>query len=123
MRRSVGAGSRNSRRRCNHRAERMDNRVFWNERYRSLPSLGSGPGSRAYAAWIKRRLIDATIARHNVRSILDIGCGDLHWFPRQPHADVAYTGVDISEVVVEQNRAKLPNAEFLVHDIAVQPLG
>ena len=99
----------------------MDDRSFWNERYRSLPSLGSGPGSRAYSAWLKRRLIERYIAEHGVRSILDIGCGDLFWFPAAC-AGIAYTGVDISDVVIANNRARLPNCEFLLHDVAAAPL-
>jgi SAM-dependent methyltransferase len=100
----------------------MDNRTFWNERYESLPGLGSGPGSRAYAAWLKQRLIEATIAQHGVRSVLDIGCGDMYWMPAQPGAGVAYTGVDISDVIVARNRERFPRAEFVLHDIVAAPL-
>lgn len=100
----------------------MDNRKFWNERYESLPSLGSGPGSRAYAAWLKQRLIQATIAQRGVRSVLDIGCGDMYWMPAQPGAGVSYAGVDISDVIVARNRERYPHAEFVLHDIVAAPL-
>jgi len=100
----------------------MDNRKFWNERYQSLPALGSGPGSRAYAAWLKRRLIESIVAERNIRSILDIGCGDMYWMPADSLAGVAYTGVDISDLIVQQNRLRFPDAEFLLHDIAAAPL-
>jgi SAM-dependent methyltransferase len=100
----------------------MDNRKFWNERYNSLPALGSGPGSRAYAAWIKRRLIADWVAARGVRSILDLGCGDMYWMAGVPMDGVAYTGVDISDVIVARNRAQLPQFEFLLHDIAAAPL-
>ena len=101
----------------------MDNRKFWNERYHSLPSLGSGPGSRAYAAWIKRRLITEHVATRGVRSILDLGCGDMYWMAEVPIGGVTYTGVDISDVIVDRNRARLPQFEFLLHDFAAAPLG
>jgi SAM-dependent methyltransferase len=101
----------------------MDNRKFWNERYNSLPSLGSGPGSRAYAAWIKRRLIADYVAARGVCSILDLGCGDMYWMAEVPMGGVTYTGVDISDVIVERNRARLPQFEFLLHDFAAAPLG
>jgi len=100
----------------------MDNRNFWNERYRRLPELGSGPGSRAYAAWIKQRLIREVIARHRIRSILDIGCGDLCWLREDLIESVAYSGCDISEVIVERNRARFPQLDFRLHDVAAAPL-
>jgi SAM-dependent methyltransferase len=100
----------------------MDNRKFWNERYESLPELGSGPGSRAYAAWFKQRLTEEAIANCGVRSVLDIGCGDLYWFPAAQNAGVAYMGVDISDVIVARNRARFPQLQFLLHDVANTPL-
>jgi SAM-dependent methyltransferase len=99
----------------------MDNRRFWNERYESLPALGSGPGSRAHSAWIKRRLIERYIAERGVRSILDFGCGDMFWFPATA-SGIAYTGVDISDVIIASNRQRLPHCEFLHHDIAAAAL-
>lgn len=100
----------------------MDNQKFWNERYCSLPDLGSGPGSRAYAAWVKQRLIAETVAKRNIRSILDIGCGDLCWLQAVPLERVTYTGVDISNVIVARNRANFPQYRFLLHDVANAPL-
>ena len=100
----------------------MDNQKFWNERYQRLPQLGSGPGSRAYAAWIKQRLIRDVVAKHRIRSILDIGCGDLCWLQEDLIESVAYCGCDISDVIVEKNRARFPHLQFLLHDIAAAPL-
>jgi SAM-dependent methyltransferase len=100
----------------------MDNQNFWNERYRRLPELGSGPGSRAYAAWIKQRLIRDVVAKHRIRSILDIGCGDLCWLREDLIEGVAYCGCDISDVIVERNRARFPQLDFLLHDVASAPL-
>jgi SAM-dependent methyltransferase len=96
----------------------MDNQRFWNERYQRLPELGSGPGSRAYGAWIKRRLIREVVAKYQIRSILDIGCGDLCWLQEDLISEVAYCGCDISKVIVERNRARFPQLQFLLHDVA-----
>jgi SAM-dependent methyltransferase len=101
----------------------MDNKTFWNERYRNLPVLGSGPGSRAHSAWLKRRLLQSVIADHGIRSILDIGCGDMFWLGEMSMDDIAYTGVDISDVIVAKNREKFPRFEFVQHDVATSPLG
>jgi SAM-dependent methyltransferase len=96
----------------------MDNQRFWNERYERMPELGSGPGSRAYGAWVKRRLIRKIVADHQTRSILDIGCGDLCWLEDDLVAKIAYCGCDISKVVIERNQARFPQLQFLHHDVA-----
>jgi trans-aconitate methyltransferase len=99
----------------------LDNQKFWNERYVTLPELGSGPGSRGYAAWFKQRLIEDALATKQYRSLLDIGCGDLCWLRKGALGDVAYTGLDISDVVVKKNKEQFPEYKFLVHDIAESP--
>ena len=86
----------------------MDNQAFWNERYRRLPWLGSGPGSRGLAQQYKADLVRVALAR-NIHSILDIGCGDLCWLRTkglsvEDLAGVGYMGVDISDVVIARNR-------------------
>ncbi len=97
--------------------ENFDNREFWNERYAQFPELGSGAGSRGYSAWFKRELM-GRIVRHNaIGSIVDIGCGDLCWLQDDLLADLDYTGVDISEYIVQQNQQRFPQSRFLVHDI------
>ncbi len=100
----------------------MDNRYFWNERYVKQPELGSGPGSRGYAAWYKQELIRAVLRLNPVRSILDLGCGDLCWLASDLLKDVNYTGVDISDVIVAKNRQAFPSLRFISHDLSVESL-
>ena len=57
----------------------MDNRSFWDKRYSVAPQLGSGRGSRGYAAVRKNELVRRAIREHKITSILDVGCGDLCW--------------------------------------------
>jgi SAM-dependent methyltransferase len=100
----------------------MDNGSFWDMRYNVFPVLGSGPGSRAYAAWIKQKLIRETIATQKIRSILDIGCGDLCWLQAVPLDTVTYLGTDISHVIIERNKINFPQCQFLHHDITQNPV-
>lgn len=89
----------------------FDNQRFWNERYRTNMELGSGIGSRGELLVRKRALLQAIIDEGPPGSILDIGCGDLE-IVRGLRYDGAYTGVDISDVVVERNRALVPHWTF-----------
>jgi SAM-dependent methyltransferase len=95
----------------------------WDALWRSNRSdvLSRGPSARARLR-VMRRLLE----RHarGARSLADVGCGTglllqeaaaLGWFDR-------LTGVDISEVPLQDARAALPRAEFRVHDICAAPL-
>ena len=102
----------------------MDNRGFWNHRYQTLPELGSGPGSRGYAAAGKNQLIKRTITEHGIRSILDVGCGDLCWLDDEIIHASHYIGLDVADVVIEANARRHhgnPSVEFLIHDISKSP--
>ncbi len=47
----------------------MDNRSFWDKRYSVAPQLGSGRGSRGYAAIRKNELVRRAIREHKITSI------------------------------------------------------
>lgn len=105
----------------------MDNKAFWDDRYARESWLGSGPGSRGIAAHYKADLLRRAIAANRIRSVVDIGCGDLCWLSTGDGypgwmSGVDYVGADISGVVVARNAEACPQARFLVHDIAQAPL-
>lgn len=75
---------------------------YWEERYR----LGgeSGEGSRGASAEYKASVINRFITQHGVRSLIEFGCGDgvqLAMFNT-----AAYTGVDVSQTVIQQCRKR-----------------
>ena len=105
----------------------MENRKFWNDRYRALPWLGSGRGSRGIAQHYKAEVLRDVLRKNRITSIVDIGCGDLCWLrthrlTAQDLCGIRYLGLDISEVVVETNRHDFPGLEFEVHDLSRDPL-
>ena len=100
-----------------------DNAVFWDRRYRDLPALGSGPGSRGYAVFVKRRIVRDVIRRYAPATVLDVGCGDMSLVDENLFAGIAYVGVDISSVIVERNALRFPGYTFVLRDIAGEPLG
>jgi hypothetical protein len=100
----------------------MDNRAFWNDRYATLPVLGSGPGSRGWVADYKRWLVGELIAARRPRTLVDIGCGDLCWLDEGILSQVAYLGVDIADRAVEMGRERFPTATFRRHDVVATPI-
>src|SRR5256885_14898964 len=95
----------------------MDNAQFWDERYRLFPQLGSGPGSRGYAALYKNALVKRTIVQYDVISIADFGCGDLCWIDPDILKARSYVGLDISTTAIERARAAYPLLQFAVYDV------
>jgi SAM-dependent methyltransferase len=77
------------------------------------------PGARH-----RRRHVYALLDRIRFSTLLDVGCGDaaLLRMLRERFPKVRYSGVDLSAVVVEQNRAALPDMDFSVCNVAVDPL-
>jgi 2-polyprenyl-3-methyl-5-hydroxy-6-metoxy-1,4-benzoquinol methylase/tetratricopeptide (TPR) repeat protein len=93
------------------RCRRFNNRLFWDFRYAHDPVLGSGYGSRGAVLNYKRELVRSFVDQLKPKSVLDIGCGDCEVGAELP--DELYTGIDISPVAVEQNRARLPHRRFV----------
>ncbi|MBP9534951.1 MAG: class I SAM-dependent methyltransferase [Pseudoxanthomonas sp.] len=105
----------------------MDNKSFWDERYTQEPWLGSGAGSRGVAAHYKAEMLRRLIAANPVRSVLDVGCGDMCWLVASGSYPgwmdgVAYTGLDISRVIVDKSAKAFPQCRFLHHDITAVPV-
>jgi SAM-dependent methyltransferase len=77
---------------------------YWDDRYQGGRS--SGVGSEGDEAEWKRALIEFVIETYEIESILDLGCGDGQlMFPiLKERQDLKYTGVDISEFIINKNR-------------------
>ena len=90
--------------------ENFDNELFWNYRYKTNPSLGSGTGSRGKLANYKLDYL-RLLGIEKDESVLDIGCGDLEIVK---HLDIRnYIGVDISEEALKIASVKYPKHMFL----------
>ena len=68
-------------------------------------SSRSGLGSELAATGRLRAALPSFLARHNVRSLLDVPCGDFGWLSRVD-LSIPYTGADIVPSLVEENERR-----------------
>jgi hypothetical protein len=66
--------------------------AYWERHYRS--GGDSGPGSRGVLARYKAGFVNDFVARHDVRSVIELGCGDGAQLALSEYP--AYTGLDVS---------------------------
>jgi len=77
----------------------------------------SGVGSELKSTKRLRQELSFLFLKYKINSILDVPCGDFNWFSQMDLSDMKYVGGDIVEKLVESNRIKYPNFEFLHIDI------
>jgi hypothetical protein len=82
----------------------------------------AGEGSDAAATRTVRERLPALLRQWDVRSILDLPCGDSAWLASVPLGDVRYVGGDIVEDIIARNRSSAPTARFEVLDITKDDL-
>ncbi len=86
---------------------------------------GSGPGSGAYFTIEYRAFLQRFMALNNVRSMVDIGCGDWQFSRFLDLEGVNYIGFDVVQFIVERNRARYSGNnirfEVMPDDVAMLP--
>lgn len=98
-----------------NRARFPGSAAYWNERYRRGGASGSGSSGRLRT--FKQKILNAFVAEHNIRSVIEFGCGDgsqleLASYPR-------YVGLDVSPEAVRrciQSYARDQTKSFFVYD-------
>jgi SAM-dependent methyltransferase len=104
--------------------------IFFNEIYaRNVwggigGQMFSGTGSQGEAATEYVNAVCGFARSHNVRTIVDIGCGDFRIGGEIAACVPNYIGCDVSSVVIEHNRTAhaRPNVTFLHLDASKDPL-
>jgi SAM-dependent methyltransferase len=79
---------------------------------------GSGVGSSKYATRTYRRYLQQFIRTHNIRSVVDLGCGDWQFSRFIDWKGVEYHGFDLVEDVIKSNveRFSQNNIKFSIID-------
>lgn len=78
------------------------------------PETVSGHGSSLHRTAAIRRDLPALFKELGVRSVVDAGCGDFHWFATLDVDLDSYLGIDVVEEMVATNRARYgtPRRQF-----------
>jgi SAM-dependent methyltransferase len=83
----------------------------------------SGPGSTMEATKPLRAALPHLLEKYEVRTLLDIPCGDAHWISRTLTKNVEYIGADIVPELIKNNRnSKAELGRFEVIDLVSDKL-
>ena len=84
----------------------------------------SGPGSELDATGSVRRALPALLSELQVRILLDVPCGDLHWMKEVALDTIRYIGADIVPELIADNATRFRSTlrEFIVLDLTRGPL-
>lgn len=85
--------------------------IYRSNRWNGVESL-SGPGSGLAATSHLPATLRKIVGDFDVRSVLDIGCGDGFWMPDLP----GYVGIDVSPTAIAAARARHPDRTYLLAD-------
>jgi 2-polyprenyl-3-methyl-5-hydroxy-6-metoxy-1,4-benzoquinol methylase len=96
--------------------EAFPNATFWEWRYRTNPTLGSGLGSRGKALSEKRDLLVSLIDVLHPASVLDVGCGDGE--ATKGMSLPSYVGLDLSLEAIHRAQLGNPTGDYRVGTLA-----
>jgi hypothetical protein len=111
-------------RRLRHKsAEEVFTDIF-HRNYWGATSSRSGTGSDLTQARVLVRELAPLVARLQVRSLLDLPCGDFHWMKDVDLGGVTYVGADIVAELIERNRRlyERPGRTFVQLNVFSDPL-
>jgi 2-polyprenyl-3-methyl-5-hydroxy-6-metoxy-1,4-benzoquinol methylase len=102
---------------------RIYNDRKWHVNRSSNIRFDSGPGSAGHAAKQYVEWIRKIISEHNIRSAVDLGCGDFQIGARIAPMLDSYIGLDVVEELLDANRQGSPtNATFRFLDATLQTI-
>lgn len=90
--------------------------IFKQNSWKSEESV-SGTGSTKKQTRAVRAMIPGVLGALNIRSVLDIPCGDYSWWPLMDLEGIEYIGADIVPDLIKTNRINHPGVDFRVLDI------
>jgi hypothetical protein len=92
-------------------------RIYDENEWGSKESV-SGRGSEMEPTSRLRLSLPPLLADFHIRSILDIPCGDYHWWSQMEIVSkLTYIGADIVPDLIKKNRKKFPGVDFRVMDV------
>lgn len=86
---------------------------YWERRYRD--GRTSGAGSEGDEGAYKAAYLSDFIAEHDVKTVVDWGCGDGQVLDLVELHDAQYIGVDVSPTIVTRMRERFAGPRYLFH--------
>ena len=94
------------------------------------PESRSGMGSTVASTETLRSEVESLLLKYNIKSILDLGCGDNNWMKLVRalrrglgrRNGIEYTGADVVENLIKSNKEKYPDTNFVTLDATSDPL-
>ncbi|MDS1031047.1 class I SAM-dependent methyltransferase [Porphyromonadaceae sp. NP-X] len=108
---------------------RNKNRLIFTEIFKknswSSQESFSGTGSTLEQTYFLRQELIRIINQYEIKTILDIPCGDFNWMKELDFKNLNYIGADIVKPLIKENRKKYqksPNIKFKVIDLTSNKL-
>ncbi len=80
------------------------------------PESFCGAGSYLANTREMRTFLEEVLKNYDIKSMIDVGCGDWNWMKLVDLDGIEYTGYDLDEEFIRQNREKYPDHNFEVAD-------
>ena len=77
----------------------------------------SGHGSKLEQTVDIRNFLNKFIVTNEIKSVVDLGCGDLTWVKHTEAFTTDYTGIDIAESLIKEHKSNYPDKKFYNKDI------
>lgn len=87
---------------------------YWNDHYKK--GGRSGEGDTDESRYWKMGILQENGVKYE-NSVIDVGCGDMEFWKEFPVSD--YTGIDISQNIIEKNKFKYPKYKFYCSDSSI----
>jgi len=93
--------------------------IYLNKEWLQICGTYSGPGSSIECSKPFVDFLQEFITVNNIKSILDIGCGDFNLFKHLKLDDIQYKGIDIVDFIIKDNIEKYSssNIKFKCKDV------
>ncbi len=98
--------------------------IYAKNKWRDKESI-SGPGSTLEETRHLRDALAALFGEMDIKSVIDLPCGDFNWFRMIDYPFESYTGCDIVEPLIAANNEKYGTEKrrFIVKNCLTDPLG
>lgn len=87
--------------------------------------VGSGPGSTPVSTQLYRHVLADLLSRHDIGSVVDVGCGDWAYSRFIDWGRADYLGIDVVDTLIVENTRRYARAgvrfecvDVLLHDIS-----